>query len=166
MTDDEKSFWDHLLANPDDDTTRLVYADWLDEHDESAKAKYLRLTVAIASTGEDEDIYEPMLSFWELWYDLDPDWRRCAASPRVIELIDSVGLGDEEEPATAPTEQTVVIDPHRDSAADMLRSMLARLPMGQPLVIVHPPEEFQKTPFGLRLTPKLNRKARRARRKK
>ena len=31
-----------MKANPADDTARLVYADWLDEHGEPAKTEYLR----------------------------------------------------------------------------------------------------------------------------
>jgi uncharacterized protein (TIGR02996 family) len=40
---EEAAFLAALKANPADDTTRLVYADWLDEHGEGAKAEYLRL---------------------------------------------------------------------------------------------------------------------------
>jgi uncharacterized protein (TIGR02996 family) len=36
-----------ILANPDDDTPRLVYADWLDEHDESARAEFIRVQIAL-----------------------------------------------------------------------------------------------------------------------
>ena len=43
---DEATFLDALKANPADDTARLVYADWLDEHNEPQKAEYVRLVVA------------------------------------------------------------------------------------------------------------------------
>jgi uncharacterized protein (TIGR02996 family) len=32
-----------ILAQPDDDTPRLVYADWLDEHDEPERAEFIRI---------------------------------------------------------------------------------------------------------------------------
>jgi len=32
-----------ILAEPDDDTPRLVYADWLDEHDEPERAEFIRI---------------------------------------------------------------------------------------------------------------------------
>ncbi len=32
-----------ILAHPDDDTPRLVYADWLDEHDEPDRAEFIRI---------------------------------------------------------------------------------------------------------------------------
>ncbi len=43
---DEAAFLAALKANPAEDTTRLVYADWLDEHDQPQRAEYLRLVVA------------------------------------------------------------------------------------------------------------------------
>jgi uncharacterized protein (TIGR02996 family) len=47
---DEDDFLRKLLENPADDTTRLVYADWLDEQGDPvsvAKAKFLRITVRL-----------------------------------------------------------------------------------------------------------------------
>jgi uncharacterized protein (TIGR02996 family) len=44
---DEDEFLKKILDNPADDTTRLVYADWLDEQGDplsSAKSQFLRLT--------------------------------------------------------------------------------------------------------------------------
>ena len=49
----DEIFLAKLAEEPADDTTRLVYADWLDERGDphsSAKAEFLRLTVQIAST--------------------------------------------------------------------------------------------------------------------
>ncbi|MFO0825950.1 MAG: TIGR02996 domain-containing protein [Gemmataceae bacterium] len=37
-----------VCENPDDDTPRLVFADWLDEHDEPERAEFIRLQVAAA----------------------------------------------------------------------------------------------------------------------
>ncbi len=47
---DENGFLGKLLENPIDDTTRLVYADWLDERDDpesKMKARFLRATVTL-----------------------------------------------------------------------------------------------------------------------
>src|SRR5262245_7967950 len=47
---DEDDFLRKLLENPADDTVRLVYADWLDERDDTeskTKALFLRLTVRL-----------------------------------------------------------------------------------------------------------------------
>jgi uncharacterized protein (TIGR02996 family) len=49
--------WDALfkavLANPTDDTPRLVIADWLDEHDESDRAAFIRAQVEACHTADD-----------------------------------------------------------------------------------------------------------------
>jgi uncharacterized protein (TIGR02996 family) len=37
-----------ILAAPDDDTPRLVYADWLDEHDQPERAEFIRVQIALA----------------------------------------------------------------------------------------------------------------------
>jgi uncharacterized protein (TIGR02996 family) len=42
MTHDE-AFLQAILDSPDDDTPRLVYADWLDEHGDSARAELIRV---------------------------------------------------------------------------------------------------------------------------
>jgi uncharacterized protein (TIGR02996 family) len=40
---DEAAFLAAIRAEPDDDTVRLVYADWLDEHGDAARAKFIRV---------------------------------------------------------------------------------------------------------------------------
>jgi uncharacterized protein (TIGR02996 family) len=44
----EAAFLAHVLANPDDDTPRLVYADWLDEQGQDARAEFIRVQCALA----------------------------------------------------------------------------------------------------------------------
>jgi uncharacterized protein (TIGR02996 family) len=39
----KKRFLEAILENPDDDTARLVYADWLEEHGDSARAEFIRV---------------------------------------------------------------------------------------------------------------------------
>jgi uncharacterized protein (TIGR02996 family) len=39
-----------IYANPDDDTPRLVYADWLDEHGQPERAEFIRVQVELART--------------------------------------------------------------------------------------------------------------------
>ena len=40
---DREAFLRAIRANPDDDTTRLVFADWLDEHGEPERAEFIRV---------------------------------------------------------------------------------------------------------------------------
>ena len=48
----DKAFLKALVAHPDDDVTRLVYADWLDEQGDPARAEYLRADSALAGLPE------------------------------------------------------------------------------------------------------------------
>lgn len=56
---------DALLAairdNPDDDTPRLVYADWLDENGEPARAEFIRVECESARTDRDSPAYPKLL---------------------------------------------------------------------------------------------------------
>lgn len=46
MSDEERALLAAVAAAPDDDVPRLVYADWLDEHDRPERAEFIRLQVA------------------------------------------------------------------------------------------------------------------------
>ncbi|AMV29301.1 Leucine Rich repeats (2 copies) [Gemmata sp. SH-PL17] len=48
MTDDESALLGAIAANPDDDTPRLVYADWLDEHGRHERAEFIRVQIELA----------------------------------------------------------------------------------------------------------------------
>jgi uncharacterized protein (TIGR02996 family) len=50
--DEEAAFLKALQANPDDDLSRLVYADWLDER-EDPRGYFLRLQVMLKSVSPD-----------------------------------------------------------------------------------------------------------------
>ena len=43
-----------VLDTPEDDTPRLVYADWLEERGDAARAEFIRVQVALARLGEDD----------------------------------------------------------------------------------------------------------------
>jgi uncharacterized protein (TIGR02996 family) len=51
---DQLAFWAAIRANPDDDTPRLVYADWLDENGDAARAEFIRVQRALAKLPDDE----------------------------------------------------------------------------------------------------------------
>ena len=53
---EEQGFLDQLLDHPEDDVTRLVYADWLEDHDDPRSA-YLRAEVALARMVESDEGY-------------------------------------------------------------------------------------------------------------
>jgi uncharacterized protein (TIGR02996 family) len=45
---DEDALLTAIAAHPDEDTPRLVYADWLDEHDQPLHAEFIRIQIEIA----------------------------------------------------------------------------------------------------------------------
>ena len=47
MTHDD-AFLQAILESPDDDTPRLAYADWLDEHGDPDRAEFLRVQGLLA----------------------------------------------------------------------------------------------------------------------
>jgi uncharacterized protein (TIGR02996 family) len=51
MTQDE-AFLQDILAHPDDDAPRLVYADWLDDHGDPDRAAFIRVQCELARTDE------------------------------------------------------------------------------------------------------------------
>lgn len=50
MTSDE-AFLDDIIAHPEDDVPRLVYADWLDDHDQPERAEFIRVQCERAGLG-------------------------------------------------------------------------------------------------------------------
>ena len=49
---DEDAFVHSILDDPDDDTSRLVFADWLEEHDRASHAELIRVQCELASLTE------------------------------------------------------------------------------------------------------------------
>ncbi len=47
------AFFQAVLAEPDDDTHRLVFADWLDDHGEPERAEFIRVQCQLARLAED-----------------------------------------------------------------------------------------------------------------
>jgi uncharacterized protein (TIGR02996 family) len=81
------AFWKSICAQPDDDTPRLVYADWLDEQGDpasAAKAEFIRAQVELAriepwtERAIELKIREQVLlqDHHEVWLDRLPKWIR------------------------------------------------------------------------------------------
>ncbi len=61
----EEAFLRAILADPDDDAPRLIYADWLDERGDAARAEFIRVQCAVAALKAD-DPRRPALEAREL----------------------------------------------------------------------------------------------------
>ena len=50
----EQAFIDAILASPEDDAPRLIYADWLDEQGQSERAEFIKVQIELASWKDGE----------------------------------------------------------------------------------------------------------------
>lgn len=60
MSVEENGFYTAILQNPDDDTVRLVYADWLEEHGDTDRAEFIRTQCWLATLTADDPQREPL----------------------------------------------------------------------------------------------------------
>ncbi len=51
MMNDEDSLLAAITAHPEEDTPRLAFADWLDEHDRPVRAEFVRAQIALKANG-------------------------------------------------------------------------------------------------------------------
>src|SRR5260221_631255 len=51
---DDATFLAAILAAPDDDGPRLVYADWLEEHGDTERSEFIRVQIELAHTPVEE----------------------------------------------------------------------------------------------------------------
>jgi uncharacterized protein (TIGR02996 family) len=56
----DDAFLATILEDPDDDTPRLIYADWLDDRGQTDRAEFIRLQCEIARLPEDDDRLPPL----------------------------------------------------------------------------------------------------------
>ncbi len=71
---DRDALYAAILAHPDEDTPRLLYADWLEENGQAQAAKYVRAACELARLDEDD----PSLAAFPteapaFWSDIEPD---------------------------------------------------------------------------------------------
>jgi uncharacterized protein (TIGR02996 family) len=82
---DEQGLLAAIWADPHDDTPRLVYADWLDENDQPARAEFVRVQCALARLDEYDEVERPPLAKREqlLWKRHAKDWK--AGLPKALQ---------------------------------------------------------------------------------
>jgi uncharacterized protein (TIGR02996 family) len=70
-------FMQEILANPDDDTPRLIYADWLDEYGDSLQAEFIRTQCELAKfPRHDPQFMEVFKREHPLRLRYEPIWRQ------------------------------------------------------------------------------------------
>ena len=72
-----RAFLEDIIASPEDDAPRLIYADWLDENGNPERAEFIRIQIELASLPEDDDRRWPLLAREEeLLSAHEDEWRR------------------------------------------------------------------------------------------
>jgi len=61
IPDEQAALLAGIVARPDDDTARLVYADWLQEHGDERQAQYIRDAIALDRLSPYEDVKREQL---------------------------------------------------------------------------------------------------------
>lgn len=92
---DRHAFIAAIKAHPDDDTPRLVFADWLEEHGEPARARVIRNMVAapgslVSVLWSAENIRPWLVSTHRLrkWRGCSADFRACVPEIKTGPYID------------------------------------------------------------------------------
>ncbi len=65
FTDEDQVFIRAIMTNPAELTAWLVYADWLDEHDDPLRAGYLRLSVQLYARKQPKRIASASSGNWK-----------------------------------------------------------------------------------------------------
>src|SRR5579884_4558649 len=71
-----QAFLQAIIEEPDDDTSRLVYADWLDETgDDPARADFIRLQIQLTRQGEKAPRHRDLATReWQLFHHNRERW--------------------------------------------------------------------------------------------
>jgi uncharacterized protein (TIGR02996 family) len=79
-----KGFLADIVANIDDDTPRLVYADWLDERGEEARAEFIRLQCRMAGRAFSDPRYPGCRAIPNAVLAWRPRWRHLSLTSVTI----------------------------------------------------------------------------------
>lgn len=129
MKTDDETFIRALRERPDDETTRLVYADWLDDRSDP-RAEYLRAEAAWVALPPSDEQYRPLYRrVSQLVSGLEPEW--FATVSRMAHLVrrcwEPVAAVFAPEEPTAPPAQTPNLLFEWGFAEGRLRALLAKV---------------------------------------
>jgi uncharacterized protein (TIGR02996 family) len=109
----EADFLVALRRSPADGDTRLVYADWLEEHGQKLKAEFLRLQCRLAAIPEEgPDGHAELVSIVRRLRSLSPAseawWRAITARPAIEKCVRSTAQCPKRWDALVPTDEITV----------------------------------------------------------
>jgi uncharacterized protein (TIGR02996 family) len=89
------AFISAILDNPDNDTVRLVFADWLEEHGEAERAEFIRCQIEVARLPKIlRDAIEPGKRAAEMLKKHEAEWRKVVPEKQVTEFQVGMGYGE------------------------------------------------------------------------
>jgi uncharacterized protein (TIGR02996 family) len=94
MMDD--AFLADIVEHPDDDTPRLVYADWLEDHGEEAQAEFIRVRCELARLGVVEGAAHASVAMAWVASRQQLDGREEAGTPRGVPEAEFAAGGNPE----------------------------------------------------------------------
>jgi uncharacterized protein (TIGR02996 family) len=87
ISDSEDPFIRAILASPEDESPRLIYSDWLDEHDDP-RGEYLRIDCALAKMSQGDPRFDELVvRFRELHFQIDRTWRTAVARAEIEKCV-------------------------------------------------------------------------------
>lgn len=106
MDSEEKAFWDHLEAHPEDSTCRLVFADWLQERGD-LRAEGMRVLGRLGKWAGNWNFISPHRPqagkwFWQLNYEED-EHTHCLGKGRWWNLFRKKTADPEKHPSDRAT---------------------------------------------------------------
>jgi uncharacterized protein (TIGR02996 family) len=144
----EEAFLREIVEKPADDVSRLVYADWLDEHGQPERADFIRLQCRLASLPEGDPHREELArqgqklldAHQDAWLAALPEWarrgtpagsapvfRRGFVAEVEVSALDLAG-GAEQLWRAAPVEAVTIHHPGPESVRALMRvPQLSRL---------------------------------------
>jgi len=77
VSSDQIAFLNAICTNPNDDLARLVYADWIEEQGDSARAEFIRIQIErFRSASNDREARQLSWREYELLREHEYDWRQ------------------------------------------------------------------------------------------
>lgn len=110
LTDQQVALFAEMRSDPDNPTPRLIYADWLEEHGDDARAAFIRLQCELDHDAGSPDLTELRERARTLFQKFGPTWTEFGKGVRVYNLrfglvddviIDCSLLWDDEIPVLA-----------------------------------------------------------------
>ena len=82
---EEAGFIEEIQEHPEDEVTRLVYADWLEDHGKLSEAEYLRTEAQLAKLPlESPEAPQLRNQLWQAWATVDRRWLMTFTQPRMV----------------------------------------------------------------------------------